>query len=900
MRRILYLIILCAFSTLTQAQHTFQNTSLSEALIELDKSSKHYSISFVYDELEDFTVTKTIRQGRSLPDAVRDVCGFYPIRVSTKGHEIFVECVQKDRTKLIGRLIGPDRQPVAYANITLFPPSDSTYLGGGVSNEAGDFVIPCNAVKARVRISCVGFKTIDRQMSIDNVGIIRMQMENNYLSGVSVSGRMPIIRSEADRLQYIVGNDEFAKGHNAFELLSRVPMVSMAGGRAMILGKGPANFMLNGRISEIGNEAIQQKLWTMRAEDIERIEVISIPSGRYQTDLGSGGYINIVLQRDQTLGWRGDVSTEAGISDDWSGRWNGSVSYASEKFDMTIDAHGGRTAQTTDNLMDYHILDYNHVLSDSHSKQTDKDMAANMTLRYLPTKNLELGGMLSWQLLWPDKTTDCSVTDEGLQSISEADLAPNDNTCTKSLTAYCDWHLDSKGKLLNLTYNNYKKDEDTRSDAIYTDPLSEIPNQKRWGGYQSDVDYHIQSGRLDLSLPFNIATIDAGASYTSIKNQGGTQQTPKDGYPLYLYQISSYNYQEKRKAAYLSLYREWDRYTIKAGLRYVHINLDRGPSDKIYVDPYYMIYGTPNSYNIFHRDYWLPSLSFSSKPKEGHQISLVWGTNCIYPNFYDLNPIFIYKSGYEAFEGNPILQPSRTSNIELSYHNHKGFYACAYHHHASNIVERNTQMTVIPQSSIPQLFGYFAISFPQNKGRCNLSGLYLRYQHQITPNLLVTAEGDVSYHDYSTTYNTDAPSKENLYGWRKQLAISSDWYLNRQHTLLLNARYQHRFSDYSGLTETSSYGYFHFALRYSMMDDRLKLSLVANDPFHQYITDETIYNGLPISASWPYKQKIQYSHTNHHAHYVGITASYSIGGKKVRRIQHDMKDTESQRALPIQ
>ena len=209
-----------------------------------------------------------------------------------------------------------------------------------MSNEAGDFVIPCNAVKARVRISCVGFKTIDRQMSIDNVGIIRMQMENNYLSGVSVSGRMPIIRSEADRLQYIVGNDEFAKGHNAFELLSRVPMVSMAGGRAMILGKGPANFMLNGRISEIGNEAIQQKLWTMRAEDIERIEVISIPSGRYQTDLGSGGYINIVLQRDQTLGWRGDVSTEAGISDDWSGRGNGSVSYASEKFDMTIDAHG--------------------------------------------------------------------------------------------------------------------------------------------------------------------------------------------------------------------------------------------------------------------------------------------------------------------------------------------------------------------------------------------------------------------------------------------------------------------------------------------------------------------------------------------------------------------------------
>ena len=115
----------------------------------------------------------------------------------------------------------------------------------------------------------------------------------------------------------------------------------------MILGKGTARFMLNGRITDMGNEAIQQKLWTLRSEDIERIEVISTPSGRDMTEMG-GGYINIVMRRDQTLGWRGDVSAEAGLSDDWSERASASVSYASEKFDMTLDAHGGRTTQTTD------------------------------------------------------------------------------------------------------------------------------------------------------------------------------------------------------------------------------------------------------------------------------------------------------------------------------------------------------------------------------------------------------------------------------------------------------------------------------------------------------------------------------------------------------------------------
>ena len=862
-----------------QAQHTFKGTSLSDALIELDKSSKHYDISFVYDELEDFTVTKTIKRGRSLPEAVREVCGFYPVRVTVKGRDILVECIQKDRTKLTGRLVGPDRQPIAYANITLFPPSDSTYIGGGVSNEAGDFVIPCGAERARVRISCVGFKTIEQVMAVGNAGTIRMQMENNYLSDVTVSGRLSVIHSEAGRLQYIVSNDEFARGLNGQELLNRVPMVSMAGGHAMILGKGPARFMLNGRLTEMGDETIQQKLWTMRSEDIDRIEVISIPLGRDMAEMG-GGYINIVMRQDQTLGWRGDISAEAGVSDDWSERGSGSVSYVSEKFDMTIDAHGGRTTQTTDNLINYYAPDELDILSDTHEKQTDKEISANLTFRYLPIKNLELGGMLSWQTLWPDRVTDGVISYSNLSLRSEAELSPQDNTNTKRLTAYCDWHLDSKGKLLSLTYNNYKKDDDAKSNVWHND--DPIIDSKTWNEYRNNVDYHIQSGRLDLSLPFFIATIDAGASYTSIKNQGDLQYSIQ--YDPATYGNDRFYYQEKRKAAYLSVHRDWHRFSIITGLRYEHIGLDW--ETDVYSD------------KLFNRDFWLPSFSFSFKPKEGQQISLTWGTDCIHPNFYDLNRLRIYKTGYEFFQGDPGLQPSRTSNIELSYHNHKGFYACAYHHHANNVVVRNAQIEYVQPSDKYQLFPIYRVtSFPENKGRGNQTGLYLRYQHQVIPSLLVTAEGEASYHDFKTTRKIKNPMehyKLNLYGWGERLAISADWYLNRQHTLLLNARYQHWFSDYTGMTKTEGYGYFHFALRYSLMDDRLKLSLVANDPFHQYVTDETIYNG----SIWSFydNQIRQYSHTNHHAHYIGLTATYSLGNKKVRRIQHDMRDTESERA----
>ena len=871
MRRLLHIIILCTLCATAHAQYVFNGTSLSEALIALDKSTKYYDISFVYDELEDFTVTKTVKRGRSLPEAVREVCGFYPVRVTVKGRDVLVECIQKDRKKLSGRLVGPDHQPIAYANITLCLPSDTIYIGGGVSNEAGDFVIPCGAERAKVRISYVGFKTIERVMPIGDVGTISMQIENNYIGNIIVNGRTPLIKNKADRLLYIVSNDVYAKGLNAHELLSRVPTITMTGGQVMILGKGPAHFMLNGHITDMGDEAILQKLWTMQSEDIERIEVISNPSGRDMMEMG-GSYINIVLRRDQALGWRGDFSTEAGISDDWRGRAGGSISYASEKFDMTIDAQGRYTTQTTDELTTYQVKKNESYLSNTHAKQTDKDLAANLTLRYQPAKQLEIGGMLSWQTQWPKTKINGVFSFPTYNSNSEAEQSPNNNTIAKSLTVYCDWRLDSESKLLSLTYQNYKKDDDGKSYAGADNQNSTSTGTYGWQNYNSNVDYHIQSARMDLTLPFDFVTIDAGASYTHIRNQAEIEK--HDAF-IYTYtqdhhESRKLDYQEKTKAAYLSFQHDWDLLTVKAGLRFEHIGWEDDS-----------------------RDYWLPSASLSFKPLEGHQINLSWGTSTLRPNFYDLNPFRIYKTGYEYSEGNPTLKPSRMSNIELSYQNHKGMYVCAYHYHGSNVVMQQTYV-----SSYRIQNKLLAETLPYNLGRINQTGLYLRYQQYLSEHLMATAEGDGYYHDAQTNDMID------FNGWGGRLAASADWYLNRWHTILLNARYQHWLADYHNMTKIDGYGYFTFALRYAMLDDCLKLSLVINDPFHQHVTDETIYNSKILASNMiPYLNPSntavimnQWRHTNHHSHYIGLTATYSFGGKKVRYVRHDLRDTESKRA----
>ena len=172
MRRFSAIIfLLCTFALAMSAQHiqrNYHNRSMSDVLIDLDKASKRYKISFIYNELEDFTVTQNVKTA-NIPDAIRKVIGFYPIQMTVGDSLITVECMRKSERKLIGRLIDNHNLPVEFANIQLLNPKDSSFLCGGVSNANGDFVIPCQQKQALMKVSFVGYKTICKLVPIARV-----------------------------------------------------------------------------------------------------------------------------------------------------------------------------------------------------------------------------------------------------------------------------------------------------------------------------------------------------------------------------------------------------------------------------------------------------------------------------------------------------------------------------------------------------------------------------------------------------------------------------------------------------------------------------------------------------------------------------------------------------------
>lgn len=284
MKRYINLILTLLLTVSMQAQkrisREYNNVSLSDALNQLAEQQTGYTIYFLYNELEDFRITTTVKN-KHLPEAIQQMIGFYPIRVTTStdedGRKIFVECIQKTETRYKGSIIDETGQPVAYANVYLLHPSDSTLISGGVSNEAGLFVIPCETNPVLARISFVGYKTVYKLCRNTELGTIRIQPETQTLKGVTVKGERPLFRMSDDAFVTLVEGSFLSKIGTGNDVLAHVPGVIRNGNSIEVIGRGTPLIYINGR--QMRN---QSELDQLSSDQIKDVEVVMTPGAKYE------------------------------------------------------------------------------------------------------------------------------------------------------------------------------------------------------------------------------------------------------------------------------------------------------------------------------------------------------------------------------------------------------------------------------------------------------------------------------------------------------------------------------------------------------------------------------------------------------------------------------------------
>lgn len=283
------LVCVCAQPSLSQRiTRQYHQASMSQVLKDISATSEKYKINFIYNELEDFTVTTNLHNATTL-DALRQVIGFYPIRIAVDSTMVFVECTNKAKHKFSGRIVNEKGQPLEYANIALLLPSDSTFITGGVSNQNGDFVIPCQNTRMLARISYVGYKTVVHEFSTSNVGNIVMRPDSYNLQAVTVEG---VHRTDyVDHSVYTFTPEQIKQSRHTCDLLSTVPglIIDMQTGAVKKLSGGNVKILLN------GIAASESDLRLIPANKVKNVMYYHFAPTKYAED--GSTVINVVTHR---------------------------------------------------------------------------------------------------------------------------------------------------------------------------------------------------------------------------------------------------------------------------------------------------------------------------------------------------------------------------------------------------------------------------------------------------------------------------------------------------------------------------------------------------------------------------------------------------------------------------
>ena len=625
---------------------SYDNVSMSEALRDLNELSPDYTISFMYNELEDFRVTTSIKH-QSVPDALRQIIGFYPIRVSEKGKDcLFVECIQKTSTRYKGHIIDEKGLPIAYANVYLLSPSDSVrVIGGGVSNEAGLFVIPCDAKPVVARISFLGYKTVTRQFNSNELGTIQMQPDSYRLNGVEVKGTRPLVRIKDDAFVTTVEDTYLSKMGTGYDVLTHLPGVLRNGGNIEVIGRGTPLIYINGRLMRDLGELNQ-----LSSDQIKDVEVVMTPGAKYDASVRS--VIRIKTIRPVGEGFSFSNKTLTGVNHYIFGQEEINVNYRAGGLDLfaTADIEDFRMKVENTSRQDTYLQHTIPQKSSTHYMQQG-------TTNYKPHTNIYYGkvgfnylfddhhsiGMTYTAASRPSRQKSDFMTDAFEDETDDDHLTGDGHEKTKRIEHNVNAYYSGTVGKLSIDANADMVIQNETTDALTFEVAEESEN--RSVTTRSEAKNRLYAAKLVAGYPLWKGKIELGAEGSSVRRTDSFLNPEK-------IIISSHTEtKESNGAVFAELTQQIGKLTGKFGLRYEHVD-----------SRYFGIIGsdTVRTYNdIF------PS-AMLSYPIGKVQARLSYARNINRPAFSQLTSDLSYINRYLYESGNPYLRPTYRDNLSLA------------------------------------------------------------------------------------------------------------------------------------------------------------------------------------------------------------------------------------------
>ena len=634
------------FFLLTLAQHSYaqritrqyNNVSFSEALKDLNARQHKYTINFVYDELEDFKVTKSIRNS-NVPNAIMQLIGFYPIRMTQVENNIMVECTQKSTFRYKGRIVDERGNAAEYATIALLSPIDSTIVGHGVSNENGSFVIPCNYRKVLARITYIGYKTVNRIYNNTEMGIIKLQPKTMIVKGVVVKGDRPQYKMLSGGMEVAVEHTLLSKMANTFEVLSLLPRVSVDGQKISVFGKGAPIIYINNKRVHDNNEIVN-----ITPDNIKSISVITSPGAEYDAEVESVIRIQTKERRANGFSLRADAF---GKYNKWMSDYELiSARYQTKKFEIanslwTMGTHDGED----NNLITDIYLPDKHYYNDQliHLDTNNCFLSEKLSADYSLNDSNSIGGSYRYYGMLKGRTNSVSRQDVLLNGMAHGSIDQEEVMKPFLSLHQADIYYVGKVGHVGVDFNaTYYAVKNRRNDKCF-ESSKELGYQEVHSSNRQNSD--MWAGKLVVNIPLWKGNVSVGTEMSKTDSHGTFLNEEQ------LVPSTKTDIHERNIAGFAQYGLALSKWTVGLGVRYENIVRDY-LSDGVKQDD------VSRKYNNF-----FPNLSVSlNKGNWNWQLNV--NEKIHRPSYRQLGNFMQFDNRFLYEGGNPTLQPEKVFNVE--------------------------------------------------------------------------------------------------------------------------------------------------------------------------------------------------------------------------------------------
>ncbi len=635
----------------------------------------------------------------------------------------------QEKLNINGKIVDKQNQPVPYASVTFSNKANKIFSDAALTDEKGSYQLNLVPGNYDVIIEAIDYKksTVARDIRTGgSLGSFTIESESSAtltktqdIQGVTITAASSKpYRVELDKKVYDPSTDVISKGGNLQDVLNNVPSVSVdADGTVNMRGSSNVKFLINGKPSSLlGIDDGANALQSIPAEQIERIEVITNPSSKFEAS-GTAGILNIILKKTARVGFNGSVTGALGYLPQTS--LNTNLSWRRGDWIWFVNGGGGyreregKNDTFTTNLLNGQATDFEASNSTSNSKSEFYNINTGFS------RDLSEKTSVNLSVLARTFNNNNENTVENIAYDGNMNLLRAENTLSKgnseSTALQGDVGLDHKfneqGHQISVSFsaqsNKSNGDENVDNSVLFDLPYNSTSfNKNRSTTYIGKIDYELPIGEASkIEAGYRLDANDNKYSFTNADdfNSAGVVAVLPDF-------SGDSRYDEKINALYGQFKSKTGKLGYQLGLRAEFTNLDIDFSNQA---------GKSFDKNKNYVDFF-PSVFLSyDLGEKNNQLLVNYSRRINRPRSWFLTPFpNSISNRRNIFQGNPDLDPQYTDSFEVGYAFQKKSITInptVYYRHTSG----ETQIVVKRDADDPRFF----MSMPFNVGQAQRYGL---------------------------------------------------------------------------------------------------------------------------------------------------------------------------------